>query len=96
MQGRRFRIDEMAEDVQRAGVGIIGGDFDAGDEADAQPLGLVAGLLQAIARVVIRQGNAGEAAILGGADQFDRRKGAVGSGGMCVQVDNVHGQGPRG
>lgn len=82
----RGGVNEMAEDVERAGGGIIRGDFDPGDEADALLLCFGGRFGEAIAGIVIREGNADEAGGFGGADEVGGGIGAVGGCRVGVEI----------
>ncbi len=44
---------KVAEDVEGAGGGVVGGDFDSGDEAEVLFLGFGCGFFEAVAGVVV-------------------------------------------
>ena len=77
----------VAQDVDLA-VAVVGGHLDAGDEGD---LGVVrelaAGLGYAFEGVVVGDGDEAQGGLAELAHELRRRAGAVGGGGVHVEVD---------
>ena len=80
----------MAEDVEGARGGEFSGDFDARDEAEAELGGFGGGFRQAVAGVVVGEGDGGELRGGGGLHELGGGEGAVGGGGMGVKIDVGH------
>lgn len=83
-------IDEVAQDVERARGGELCGDFNAGDEADAQACGFSGGFLEAVAGVVVGQRDASEARVGGGLHELRWRKRAIGGSGVRMEINKRH------
>ncbi len=61
-----------------------------GTKRMAQPPSLGGGFLEAIAGIVIGECECGKPGDFGGTKQLGGRKGAIGGGGMGVEIDILH------
>ena len=85
LEGGGGRVHQVAQNVG-AGVLVVGGDLDAREHLDPQPFACLQGLGDPGHGVVIGEGHRPQVGIPGQLDDLGGREGAVGGGGVGVEV----------
>ena len=82
-------VDEETQHVDFLFL-VYTGELDAGNDCQSKIKSSAAGFVNAIHCIVVREGNGGESKLFGFIYHLCGGKGAVGCGGMDMQINKLH------